>query len=81
MEVIGEDAEAQQIDPEISSKMCQPLFEPLFSVVVVPSGNGITAHQKASPDATLDHVSDGDFLRIKDFRARSKSHGSFSASR
>ena len=50
MKVIGENRETKQIDPEVSCKQFELVFDPSFAVVEVLSGNGIQSQEKAASD-------------------------------
>ncbi len=67
VEMVGEDAETEQIDAEGRGKPLEAVFQPLFAMIVIGTGDGILSHQEAPPHTALDDVDDGDFVRIEDF--------------
>ena len=67
MEMVREDAETEQIDPETTGKVLQTIFEPLFAMIVIHTRDRIVSQQEAAPDTPLHDVDDGDLVRIEDF--------------
>ena len=67
MEMVRENAEAKQIDPETTRKMLQTIFEPLFAMVVIRPRGRVVSQQEATPNAPLYDVDDRDFVRIEYF--------------
>ena len=74
MEVIRENREAKQIDPEAGRELLERLFDPDLAMIEVLSAELIVTHQETSADGAIVDVSDVDFAGVEHFTA-GQTHG------
>ncbi|WP_372721069.1 hypothetical protein [Novipirellula sp.] len=60
----------KEIYCECPSELYQVLFDPIFAMVEVLTGDWVVSHQEAPPNSPSPDVSDRNFVGIEDFRAR-----------
>ena len=74
MKVIGEDAEPEQVDAELSGQAAEVVFDPDFAVVVILSGDRGVADENAVSDDSVHDMHDCDFVVGENFRPSESSH-------
>jgi len=57
MKVVGMDWKGKYVDPKSSGELVKVFVDPNFSVIKIPAGDGIIAHQQASFDGPIVDVS------------------------
>ena len=70
MKVIRKTRKGEQIDPEIRSQLFELVFEPLFAVIEVFSGELVIAKEVTSADRLSNCVNGHDLRRVENFRSR-----------
>ena len=74
MKVVRQDAEPQNVDPELPGQELNPLFDPGFAMIVVAAAVGIVSAKKTASHAATHAMKSGDFRRIKQIAAYQPSH-------
>ena len=72
--MVRKNTETQQIDSEVCRQALKLLFDPDFSMVVVPAGKWVITKQEAAAHYPCKNMANCDLARIEDFGSRNASH-------